>query len=95
MRSHTFRDGTTIPAGTFLGCPTTAVHADEGNYQDAYQFEPFRFVQEDTEKGKQPVQFASTNPSYIPFGHGKSACPGRFFASVEMYVHWCQRLSPV
>jgi cytochrome P450 len=80
MKPFKFSDGTHIPKGTFLGCPTTAVHVDEFNYTHADEFQAFRFVG----KASQPAQFAATSSTYIPFGHGKSACPGRFFASVEL-----------
>jgi cytochrome P450 len=89
VKPHTFRDGTFVPRGAFLGCPTSAVHADGLNYPSPRLFKPFRFVDatdKDSVASKQTSQFASTRSSYIPFGHGKSACPGRFFASVEMLV---------
>lgn len=30
------------------------------------------------------LSFVSTSPSYHPFGHGRHACPGRFFAANEL-----------
>lgn len=29
-------------------------------------------------------QFATTEPTQFNFGHGKAACPGRFFAALEI-----------
>ncbi len=30
------------------------------------------------------LSFVSTSPTYHPFGHGRHACPGRFFAANEL-----------
>lgn len=86
MAPHTFSDGTTVPAGTFLGAPTTATHTDPSNYPDPSDFDPARFLEaaEDTGEKRTPQQFTATNPSWIAFGHGRSACPGRFFAATEL-----------
>jgi cytochrome P450 len=35
---------------------------------------------------KANLAFVSTSPSYHPFGHGRHACPGRFFASNELKI---------
>jgi hypothetical protein len=37
---------------------------------------------------------ASTSPTYISFGHGKSACPGRFYASAQLKVRYSEQSSP-
>lgn len=87
MAPYTFSDGTTVPAGTFLGVPTTATHSDPANYPTPEAFDPTRFLPSadaDKESVRGPQHFASTSPSWIAFGHGKSACPGRFFAVAEM-----------
>lgn len=31
-------------------------------------------------------QFATTERTQLNFGHGKAACPGRFFASLEIKI---------
>jgi cytochrome P450 len=81
MASYTFSDGTTVPAGTFLGAPTTATHLDHELYPDPEVFEPKRYLQGDAKGSKTtPQQLVATSPTWIPFGHGKSACPGRMFA---------------
>jgi len=52
--------------------------------QDAESFKPFRFLSND----KSDKQLSSTKPSrkYVVFGLGRHACPGRFFAVVEMKI---------
>lgn len=81
MVPYTFSDGTRVPAGTFLGAPTTATHLDSELYLDPEIFDPKRHLrgEEDSSK-KAPQQLVATSPTWIPFGHGKSACPGRMFA---------------
>lgn len=87
MAPHTFSDGTTVPAGTFLGAPTTATHADPAHYPAPDVFDPARFLppsDAENARARAPQHLAATSPSWIAFGHGKSACPGRFFAAAEM-----------
>ncbi|EMD34619.1 hypothetical protein CERSUDRAFT_86021 [Gelatoporia subvermispora B] len=77
-------DGTHIPAGTIVVAAALPMHSDDEYYPNAAQFDPFRFskMREDGEGTKH--QFVSTSVEYISFGHGKHACPGRFFAANEL-----------
>ncbi|PCH34304.1 cytochrome P450 [Wolfiporia cocos MD-104 SS10] len=78
-------DGTIVPAGTICGAVSFAMHHDEDNYADPEVFNPFRFSDmraEESERVK--YQYVNTSPEYISFGHGKHACPGRFFAANEL-----------
>jgi cytochrome P450 len=95
LQAHTFSDGTHVPAGTMIASPTWPQHLDEDSYASADTLDPFRFkptMPEDADadaKGPRR-QFTTTDLSYIPFGHGRHACPGRFFAGAElkaMFVH--------
>ncbi|KAH9912164.1 cytochrome P450 [Epithele typhae] len=47
---------------------------------------PFRWAEMRGEDAGEGVkhQFVNTSPLYIPFGHGRHACPGRFFAATQM-----------
>ncbi|KIJ05875.1 hypothetical protein PAXINDRAFT_92824, partial [Paxillus involutus ATCC 200175] len=85
MKDFTFSDGTVVPKGTILVAASQATHLDDSIYNNAGTFDPFRFAdlrEEDGEGAKH--SYASNNPQYLAFGHGKHACPGRFFASNEL-----------
>jgi len=89
---YVFSDGTLIPKGTALFVPMRAIHRDETIYPNPSAFEPFRFadLREDGETGKGQYGMVSTSVEWLPFGHGRHACPGRFFASNEikaMFAH--------
>ncbi|KAK2027177.1 cytochrome P450 [Colletotrichum zoysiae] len=82
-------DGYHLPKGTmisFLGLP---VQTDGDLLEDPLKYDPFRFsrMREDAaakaEKAP-PLSFVTTSPEYLPFGHGKHACPGRFLIDFEL-----------
>ncbi|KAI8654609.1 hypothetical protein NCS57_01207500 [Fusarium keratoplasticum] len=85
----TTEDGIPLPKGlmiSFLGQPA---QTDEETMEDPLKFDPFRFsrmrelaVSRDE---KVPlVSMVSTSPEFLPFGHGKHACPGRFLIDFEL-----------
>ncbi|GJE99525.1 cytochrome P450 [Phanerochaete sordida] len=87
LQPFTLSDGTHIPQGTICVTPAFATHFDDDNYEDAAAFDPWRYVPKDTTpdaKGAAQKQFVTTSAEYVPFGHGKHACPGRFFAATEL-----------
>ncbi|KAF9233836.1 cytochrome P450 [Melanogaster broomeanus] len=86
-KDFTFSDGTMIPKGTMVSFASRFTHLDNELYENAETFDPFRFSdmrdrEEDGEGAK--YQMASTSPEYLAFGHGRHACPGRFFAASEL-----------
>ncbi|GJE97795.1 cytochrome P450 [Phanerochaete sordida] len=81
LKPVTLSDGTFIPAGTTISAPTLATHFDEDNYPDAVQFDALRFYKSGD---KVQQQLPTTTADYLTFGHGKYACPGRFFAQNEL-----------
>ncbi|KAJ6570518.1 cytochrome P450 [Mycena vulgaris] len=92
----TFSDGLTVPHGAFLGVPGHPVSSDPANYEHADVFDGFRFSRmrgdraerDDVEEGGGTAFFnrhmVSTAQDHLVFGHGRHACPGRFFAATEL-----------
>ncbi|PIL31339.1 cytochrome P450 [Ganoderma sinense ZZ0214-1] len=85
MKDITLSDGTFLPKGTLVVAAAHSTHHDEANYQDAEAFDPFRFAKMREAEGESlKYQFVNTSLDYISFGHGRHACPGRFFAANEL-----------
>ncbi|KAJ7687915.1 cytochrome P450 [Mycena rosella] len=94
----TFSDGVTIPRGSFVSVPGTAIHYDPDNYEHAAVFDGFRFSRlreqrggpaSSGDEGSEGTGFfnrhmVSTAQDHVVFGHGRHACPGRFFAATEL-----------
>lgn len=87
-------NGTFCPYGTSLAVATVGIHNDPSTYPDPTTFDPFRFsklrdrdpaaaapTESDDYVNRANLAFVSTSPTYHPFGHGRHACPGRFFAA--------------
>ena len=91
VKDFTFSDGTTIPRGTLVSASIQNIHCDDEVYEDPLRFDGFRFskMREGSEKTV-GVGIVSSSPVHLPFGHGRHACPGRYFAACElklMFAH--------
>lgn len=94
LKAHTFENGLHVPAGNVVCIPSYSIMNDAAFYPNPQVFDGFRFVAstavENSEKteGKQSERRQSKVTDVdltFPFwGYGKEACPGRFFASLEM-----------
>ncbi|EIM80751.1 cytochrome P450 [Stereum hirsutum FP-91666 SS1] len=93
LRDYTFQDGTFIPKGTFVTASLHSLHMNDGTYEDAEKFDPWRFVEkganEEVLEESMARQFTSTSAEYLAFGSGKHVCPGRFFAANEIKAILC------
>ncbi|KAH6657410.1 cytochrome P450 [Truncatella angustata] len=82
--------GVEVPFGARVCAQSYPVFHDESIYPDPYNFRPFRFAEkrnnatEGTYIEKARQAWATTSTEYTAFGHGRHACPGRFFASSEL-----------
>jgi len=85
LRPFTFSNGVTVPAGTLIATPSTAIHTDGEIYPNPKKFDPFRSAKLREQDGVPVVgqQSTSTSAEYLVFGYGRHACPGRFFAANE------------
>ncbi|KAJ6468013.1 cytochrome P450 [Mycena vitilis] len=91
-----FSDGTKVPYGAYMKVTGEPVHHDEENYEHANVFDGFRFSRlreslsghanddEGSGAGFFNRQMVSTGVDHLVFGHGRHACPGRFFAATEL-----------
>ncbi|KIK94711.1 hypothetical protein PAXRUDRAFT_429265 [Paxillus rubicundulus Ve08.2h10] len=85
MKDFSFSDGTVLPKGTMVATASQTIHLDDGVYEDATKFDPFRFANKHEEDGDgAKLSYVSTNADYLAFGYGRHACPGRFFAAIEL-----------
>ncbi|OQD97276.1 hypothetical protein PENVUL_c084G05497 [Penicillium vulpinum] len=82
MQDLTLSDGTTLPKGTHISVPAAEVL--QGAEFDS-SFDGFRYSRRRQNSGEaHKYQFATTDKNSLHFGHGKYACPGRFFAAYEI-----------
>ncbi|KAI5118161.1 hypothetical protein M0805_005783 [Coniferiporia weirii] len=83
---YTLPDGTFLPKGTYIAANAGATHADDGIYENAEVFDGFRFadIRNGAAEESTKHQMISTSADYLAFGHGRHACPGRFFAVNEL-----------
>lgn len=69
--------------------PAQMVHTDPAIYHNPEVFDPFRFYQQLDEsmpasisQGKSKQELMTTvNTTFLPFGYGRHACPGRWFVA--------------
>ena len=74
MRPYTFANGVTLPEGVLIAVPVGSVHGDESIYQNASEFDGFRFSklrELDDEGGKHHC--SKTGIEFLNFGHGHHA----------------------
>lgn len=85
----TLPDASIIHKGERTSVSTSGM-VDPAIYDDPNTFDAFRFVRfRDQENMQNQAHLVSTGPSHLGFGHGKHACPGRFFASNELKILLC------
>jgi cytochrome P450 len=80
-------DGTVVPPGYGVVIPLKLIHFDENVYPEPYKFDCFRFSNlRKSEDSDVKYGFTTVEKDFVPFGLGKHACPGRFFASMELKI---------
>ncbi|EOD53178.1 putative cytochrome p450 monooxygenase protein [Neofusicoccum parvum UCRNP2] len=85
-------DGTYLPKGTKLAVSSHRMW-DPAVYARPDEWDGYRFLRMRDVPGKdKEALFVSTSERHLGFGHGKHACPGRFFASSELKVALCHIL---
>ncbi|PBK90653.1 cytochrome P450 [Armillaria gallica] len=84
-KDFVFSDGTVVPAGVQMVVASLSTHTDKENYEDPLEFKPWRFSEKRKQEGE-GIRHHMATPSldFVFFGHGRPACPGRFFAVNEL-----------
>ncbi|KIX08844.1 uncharacterized protein Z518_03501 [Rhinocladiella mackenziei CBS 650.93] len=78
-------DGTVIPKGVHFWCNYFAMSQDDAFWENAKTFDPWRMYRLRQQPGQENQhQWVMTTSTNLTFGHGKHACPGRFFAANEI-----------
>ncbi|CZT23688.1 uncharacterized protein RCC_09402 [Ramularia collo-cygni] len=68
-----FHDGLTLPKGSRFAFPIHAIHRDPDNYDDPLSFCGFRTAD------RKDINATTVDATFLNFGFGRHACPGRFF----------------
>ena len=88
--------GWRAPQGAVLGMDMHSVQHDPEIYPDPHTYDPFRFSRVRETSGTLSVHsklngtgtgttgLITTSDIFLPFSHGRHACPGRFFVACEM-----------
>lgn len=89
-------DGLHLPHGVDIAVPAYGVHNDEKKYTNPAVYDALRFAKQkdfidaaehsrdDDYITKANLSMVSTSADFLSFGHGRHACPGRFFAANEL-----------
>lgn len=86
MEDIKLSDGLVIHKGDTIVTPGYGMW-DSSVYPDADTFDGHRFLRmREHPEQEHGAQLVTTGPNHLGFGHGKSACPGRFFGALEAKV---------
>jgi cytochrome P450 len=74
MKPFTFSNGVTIPKGVVVTAPVNPIQRDESIYENANQFDGFRFSKM-REQNKESAKHHASNTGleFLHFGHGPHA----------------------
>ncbi|KAF8994947.1 cytochrome P450, partial [Cyathus striatus] len=85
VSDFTFSNGQVVPSGAYVAVAAYPMHLDDEIYPGGHEFDGFRFSKKGDEgESDSKNKVVSLALDYVAFGHGRHACPGRFFVANEM-----------
>lgn len=102
IKPYTFANGLHIPKGTYACLPTFAIENDPAHTPNPEVFDGLRSYKRrrqiwkkgnKLERNDEEHQFSSAEHNILNFGYGKSACPGRYFASLVIKILFVKLLT--
>ncbi|KAF1821485.1 cytochrome P450 [Dissoconium aciculare CBS 342.82] len=86
MKDVTLPDGTVLPKNSDIMVSSHPMWEDTV-YPEPEKYDAYRFVKIRETPGKENTgQLTTTESQFLSFGHGRHACPGRFFAANEVKI---------
>lgn len=89
-RQHTLADGTVLPKDAYICVPTYTIQNDPANTANPHEYDGLRSYRKRLAEtgGVQSTkhQFVTTEPTVLGFGHGRTACPGRYLAGAALKI---------
>ncbi|KAI9710005.1 MAG: hypothetical protein M1820_003083 [Bogoriella megaspora] len=99
-------EGWTAPYGAFVSVDVRSMHLDPEVYPSPTTYDAFRFSRQREEYEKKAPEdkdekeilklkqmgMITTGETFLPFGHGRHACPGRFFVNHELKMMFAYML---
>ncbi|KAI1819730.1 cytochrome P450 [Xylaria intraflava] len=83
-RSHTFKDGFVLPAGTIFHFPMDAIYHDPNIYPEPDKFDAYRFLRLREKIDPNQFHYGFVSDMTLNWGAGQQACPGRFLATLVL-----------
>lgn len=82
----TLPDGTFLAKGSHVAAPAYSIGHDQEFFEDPENFDGLRFYRlQATENNRRPMHhYVSVSETSLGFGYGRHACPGRWFAAIEI-----------
>ncbi|XP_044715100.1 cytochrome p450 domain-containing protein [Hirsutella rhossiliensis] len=75
----------TLPRGAFVTVNLEGTHHDDDLHSNARAYDPLRFARiREGARGARALGMVTTSDRHFAFGHGRHACPGRFFVAHEL-----------
>ncbi|CBF83094.1 hypothetical protein AN3253.2 [Aspergillus nidulans FGSC A4] len=100
LQPYKFTSGITVPAGTYVALPVMAIENDPLHTDNPEEFDGLRSYRRIEQKTasmrpnpKDGPQFSTIEKTVLGFGYGKSACPGRYFASLVLKMVFVKLLT--